>query len=72
MISFLTKNRAIDELGGEQNPTSLLRRCQSEAGHALPLSSYLLKPMQRLTKYQLMLKAIRIISLLFMNNYSIT
>ena len=68
LISFLTKNRAIDELGGEQNPTSLLRRCQALAGHALPLSSYLLKPMQRLTKYQLMLKAIRIISLLFMNN----
>ena len=52
--------RAIDELGGEQNPTSVLRRCQSEAGHALPLSSYLLKPMQRLTKYQLMLKVCRI------------
>ena len=25
-------------------------------GHKLPLSSYLLKPMQRLTKYQLLLK----------------
>ena len=27
-----------------------------QAGHQLPLSSYLLKPMQRLTKYQLLLK----------------
>ena len=51
--------RAIDDLGGEQNPASVLRRCQAEAGHALPLSSYLLKPMQRLTKYQLMLKDLK-------------
>ena len=35
---------------------SILHHCQQEAGHALPLSSYLLKPMQRLTKYQLLLK----------------
>ncbi|KAK0400679.1 hypothetical protein QR680_015389 [Steinernema hermaphroditum] len=31
-------------------------RCQEEAGHALPLSAYLLKPVQRITKYQLLLK----------------
>ncbi|KRY72001.1 Guanine nucleotide exchange factor DBS [Trichinella pseudospiralis] len=30
--------------------------CQDRAGHALPLSAYLLKPVQRVTKYQLLLK----------------
>ena len=43
-------------MGGENNPASILHHCQAEAGHQLPLSSYLLKPMQRLTKYQLLLK----------------
>ncbi len=44
------------DLGGEQNPNSILFHCQQEAGHQLPLTSYLLKPMQRITKYQLLLK----------------
>ena len=48
--------QAITDLGGENNPASILHHCQTEAGHQLPLSSYLLKPMQRLTKYQLLLK----------------
>lgn len=39
---------------GENHP--LLVNCQKELGHQLPLSSYLLKPVQRLTKYQLLLK----------------
>ena len=39
---------------GENNP--LILNCQKELGHQLPLSSYLLKPVQRLTKYQLLLK----------------
>ena len=47
---------SFQDLGGEQSPTSILQHCQAEAGHQLPLSSYLLKPMQRLTKYQLLLK----------------
>ncbi|QQP32549.1 Uncharacterized protein FKW44_024255, partial [Caligus rogercresseyi] len=47
--------QAVAELGGE-SPPSVLYQCMSEAGHQLPLSSYLLKPMQRLTKYQLMLR----------------
>ena len=48
--------QAITDLGGENNAASILHHCQQEAGHQLPLSSYLLKPMQRLTKYQLLLK----------------
>jgi len=39
---------------GENNP--VLLACQKDLGHQLPLSSYLLKPVQRLTKYQLLLK----------------
>ena len=44
---------AVTEIG-ENHP--LLVNCQKELGHQLPLSSYLLKPVQRLTKYQLLLK----------------
>ncbi|MCP9256959.1 RhoGEF domain-containing protein [Dirofilaria immitis] len=32
--------------------------CQKRAGHPLPLSAYLLKPVQRITKYQLLLKEV--------------
>jgi len=39
---------------GENHP--IILSCQKELGQKLPLSSYLLKPMQRLTKYQLLLK----------------
>ena len=39
---------------GEDSP--LMQACQRELGHLLPLSSYLLKPVQRLTKYQLLIK----------------
>jgi len=39
---------------GENHP--LILSCQRDLGHQLPLSSYLLKPVQRLTKYQLLLK----------------
>jgi len=39
---------------GEHNP--FLRQCQMHLGHKLPLSAYLLKPVQRITKYQLLLK----------------
>jgi hypothetical protein len=33
-----------------------LQECQRKLGHKLPLSAYLLKPVQRITKYQLLLK----------------
>ena len=39
---------------GEDSP--LMQTLQRELGHQLPLSSYLLKPVQRLTKYQLLIK----------------
>ena len=44
---------ALSEVG-DNHP--ILLGCQRELGHQLPLSAYLLKPMQRLTKYQLLLK----------------
>jgi hypothetical protein len=31
-------------------------QCQQNLGHKLPLGAYLLKPVQRVTKYQLLLK----------------
>lgn len=33
-----------------------LQACQLRLGHKLPLAAYLLKPVQRITKYQLLLK----------------
>ncbi|XP_014241570.1 guanine nucleotide exchange factor DBS-like isoform X3 [Cimex lectularius] len=33
-----------------------LKACQTKLGHKLPLAAYLLKPVQRITKYQLLLK----------------
>jgi len=35
---------------------SLFQECQRKLEHKLGLDSYLLKPVQRLTKYQLLLK----------------
>ncbi|XP_033106300.1 guanine nucleotide exchange factor DBS-like isoform X4 [Anneissia japonica] len=39
---------------GNDNPFFV--ECQKQLGHRLPLSAYLLKPVQRITKYQLLLK----------------
>ncbi|OZC05929.1 hypothetical protein X798_07092 [Onchocerca flexuosa] len=36
----------------------MFQECQKRAGHPLPLSAYLLKPVQRITKYQLLLKEV--------------
>ena len=40
-------------LGGDQDP--FIRYCQERLNHALPLSAFLLKPVQRVQKYQLLL-----------------
>ena len=42
----------------------LLQSCQERLGHRLQLSDYLIKPVQRITKYQLLLKV------WIFNNYS--
>ncbi|XP_075216691.1 guanine nucleotide exchange factor DBS-like isoform X2 [Lycorma delicatula] len=39
---------------GENN--AFFQACQLKLGHKLPLAAYLLKPVQRITKYQLLLK----------------
>ena len=39
---------------GDNNP--FFKECQRKLGHKLPLGAYLLKPVQRITKYQLLLK----------------
>lgn len=39
---------------GDSNP--FFKECQRKLGHKLPLGAYLLKPVQRITKYQLLLK----------------
>lgn len=39
----------------------VLQECQRKLEHKLGLDSYLLKPVQRLTKYQLLLKVGRVL-----------
>lgn len=39
-----------------QSEPQFLVACQQKLGHKLPLAAYLLKPVQRITKYQLLLK----------------
>lgn len=39
-----------------QGEPQFLAACQQRLGHKLPLAAYLLKPVQRITKYQLLLK----------------
>ncbi|KAF7635615.1 hypothetical protein Mgra_00005004 [Meloidogyne graminicola] len=53
------RNKPIsEELRAEHSldQNKFILECQRRAGHLLPLSSYLLKPIQRITKYQLLLK----------------
>ncbi|KAL0268315.1 UNVERIFIED_CONTAM: hypothetical protein PYX00_010309 [Menopon gallinae] len=48
------KSEQLRELVGERN--FFFGACQIKLGHKLPLAAYLLKPIQRITKYQLLLK----------------
>ncbi|GAB6021133.1 hypothetical protein CHUAL_003765 [Chamberlinius hualienensis] len=48
------KSEALRMDGGDSLP--FLKECQKKLGHRLPLSAYLLTPVQRITKYQLLLK----------------
>uniref|UniRef100_A0A914HWP5 DH domain-containing protein n=1 Tax=Globodera rostochiensis TaxID=31243 RepID=A0A914HWP5_GLORO len=53
------RNKPISEVLRAENSADQLKffmECQRRAGHLLPLSAYLLKPIQRITKYQLLLK----------------
>jgi len=50
----LTRSEELREAVGEDNP--FFKMCQEKLGHRLPLGAYLLLPMQRITKYQLLLK----------------
>ncbi|XP_026676823.1 guanine nucleotide exchange factor DBS [Diaphorina citri] len=48
------RSENLRELVGENN--AFFQSCQVKLGHKLPLAAYLLKPIQRITKYQLLLK----------------
>lgn len=58
LYSFYCQNITHSEQLRESVPESdaLFRACQMKLGHKLPLAAYLLKPVQRITKYQLLLK----------------
>lgn len=51
-VSILT------DLMGQEETASAFRERQMALGHALPLGSYLLKPVQRILKYHLLLEVI--------------
>ncbi|GIY64480.1 guanine nucleotide exchange factor DBS [Caerostris extrusa] len=48
------KSEALRRQCGDDN--MFFKECQKNLGHKLPLGAYLLKPVQRITKYQLLLK----------------
>uniref|UniRef100_H2YE26 MCF.2 cell line derived transforming sequence-like 2 n=1 Tax=Ciona savignyi TaxID=51511 RepID=H2YE26_CIOSA len=48
------KSEQLRRLVGEQHP--FFMQCQQKLGHRLSLSAFLLKPVQRVTKYQLLLQ----------------
>ncbi|CAL1542994.1 unnamed protein product, partial [Lymnaea stagnalis] len=48
------KSEALRVMVGDSN--AFFKECQRQLGHRLPLGAYLLKPIQRITKYQLLLK----------------
>lgn len=48
------RSESLREMVGESN--AFFQSCQTKLGHKLPLAAYLLKPIQRITKYQLLLK----------------
>uniref|UniRef100_A0A1I7Z9D9 DH domain-containing protein n=1 Tax=Steinernema glaseri TaxID=37863 RepID=A0A1I7Z9D9_9BILA len=52
------QNKSVSEVLRREHVdgTKFFLECQKRAGHPLPLSAYLLKPIQRITKYQLLLK----------------
>lgn len=47
------KSEELRQLIGNDN--AFLHKCQKQLNHALPISAFLLKPIQRITKYQLIL-----------------
>uniref|UniRef100_A0A3B4GF59 Proto-oncogene DBL-like n=1 Tax=Pundamilia nyererei TaxID=303518 RepID=A0A3B4GF59_9CICH len=53
------QNKPRSELLWRQCADSLFFQCQKKLDHKLGLDSYLLKPVQRLTKYQLLLKLLK-------------
>ncbi|XP_056645987.1 guanine nucleotide exchange factor DBS-like isoform X1 [Diorhabda sublineata] len=58
LYSFYCLNISKSEQVRESSPDLLpfFQACQEQLGHKLPLAAYLLKPVQRITKYQLLLK----------------
>nr|CAD7393644.1 unnamed protein product [Timema cristinae] len=50
----IPNSERLREIIGEKN--IFFQTCQLNLGHKLPLAAYLLKPVQRITKYQLLLK----------------
>ena len=58
MYSAYCQNKVASETLIRQvgDNTPFFKECQRKAGHKLPLGAYLLKPVQRITKYQLLLK----------------
>ncbi|XP_041482446.1 guanine nucleotide exchange factor DBS-like isoform X5 [Lytechinus variegatus] len=58
LYSVYCQNKPRSELFRRECGTNntFFQECQKLLGHKLPLSAYLLKPVQRITKYQLLLK----------------
>ena len=53
---YCRNSKKSEELRRILGKNAFLQSCQNKLNHALPLSAYLLKPIQRLTKYQLLIE----------------
>uniref|UniRef100_A0A1B6D890 DH domain-containing protein n=1 Tax=Clastoptera arizonana TaxID=38151 RepID=A0A1B6D890_9HEMI len=53
---YCQNNPRSERLRASLGNNSFFQTCQRKLGHKLPLAAYLLKPVQRITKYQLLLK----------------
>jgi hypothetical protein len=56
LYSDYCKNKIVADEFLQDCDQTFFHSCQKRLGHSLPLTAYLLKPVQRITKYQLLLK----------------
>lgn len=60
LIEFIFRTVSVlTDLMGQEETSFAFRERQAALGHALPLGSFLLKPVQRILKYHLLLEVIK-------------
>ena len=55
IILLCSSVRTLSRISGDREIMALLKQCQQCLNHTLPLGAYLLKPVQRVLKYAMLL-----------------